>query len=191
MWESRENYMWMQCVGDWRRMAMECRRCGAANGPDDRYCVSCATLLSDPRKGGMARGNPRKRLSTAMKRLARAFVQSLFMLFVSFSLVVVLVALYDVVNGHRVLVGLGSVLLYLGFIVAMSSAWALNRFPEKVILSGYSWRGRVGALAPYYNTIYSPMLKSLEANPSACVESRTLRLLMVGLVLLFTGMLML
>jgi hypothetical protein len=121
-----------------------------------------------------------------VSRIALAFVKSLITSSVAISLVIVLVTVYDTVNDHRVLIGLGSVLIFMGIITVLSCIFMLNRIPERLVMSGHSFKG-LGGLAPFYNTLFLPMWASFKTKPSARTESITLRLMMVGLTFFVVG----
>lgn len=101
-----------------------------------------------------------------------------------------LLAMYDLVMGHRVLVGFGKCLACVGGTVALLHAFALMGLQDKVVLARFSFRARkVSRIHTYilYNTTFKP-LRGAAFDLKLYRESLWLALTLSGLMALIFGL---
>jgi len=169
---------------------MQCWRCGAENGPEETYCTACGALIKHPRDPGLSDLVSRRGLKAILTWLARSVIASsvYFLLMALFTLA--LVAFYDLVTGHRLLVGYGKCLACVGGTVALLHAFALTGLPDRAVLARFSFRAqKVSRIHTYilYNTTFKP-LRGAAFDLKLYRESLRLALTLSGLMALILGL---
>jgi hypothetical protein len=147
---------------------MECPNCGHQNREDSTYCSACAAELKDSLRARETNLKPievERRVLRWLLGIALSVTLMFLLLTVPSTLIV---ALFDLIAGHRLLIGLGYILAFEGGALSLIAALGLSQIPEKMVMARYSFKsGARPTLIPavFYNTIFTPMRSAMLSTP--------------------------
>jgi hypothetical protein len=143
---------------------MECPNCGHKNSENSVYCSSCSAELKDPLRATETNLKPAE-VERRVLRWLLGIALSVTMMFLLLTVPsTLLIALYDLIAGHSLLIGLGYILAFEGGALSLIAALDLSQIPEKMVMARYSFKsGARPTLMPavFYNTIFTPMRSAM------------------------------
>lgn len=169
---------------------MECPNCGHQNSEDSTYCSACAAELRDPLRATETKLKPAE-VETRVLRWLLGIALSVTLMFLLLTLPsTLIVALYDFIVGHRLLIGLGYILAFEGGALSLVAALGLSQIPEKMVMARYSFKsGARPTLIPtvFYNTIFTPM-RSAMLSTSGTYYDNSIVLVVAGFLTFLVGL---
>lgn len=167
---------------------MKCWNCGAENAPESQWCTSCMSWMTDTRDGENIKLASRESLTHLSCNIAKIVLLSALLALVVICIMTLVVGIYDLLTGHRMLAGIGEILWFAGFVLAFSPFLVGSRDSKRMVVYTYSPKRTRRPYGVFYKTIVIPLTQSMRLDSSVAKGRHSFIQFAAGIIVFGVGM---